>query len=214
MNISSIQTYTSLYEPREHTAGCQCPGCCKDKVTTPTNKNEINTIKNPNAPSTEALDNNNEQKGDTVDSSELTQAERQQVIQLQQRDSEVRSHEAAHMAAGGSVVSGAASFTYQKGPDGRLYAVGGEVAISSSGGNTPEEKIAIARQLQAGALAPANPSPQDLKVASSAAMMETQARRELSLEKSEEQKQKEVGSYIKNQSETTQEQARSIQLEA
>lgn len=131
----------------------------------------------------------------------LTQEQRQQLSQLQQRDSEVRSHEAAHLAAGGSVVSGSASFTYQKGPDGRLYAIGGEVPISSPTATTPQEQIEIARQIQAAALAPASPSPQDFKVAASAAMMEAQARQELSVQKSEELKQKAIDSYGKNKEE-------------
>jgi hypothetical protein len=130
---------------------------------------------------------------------ELSATQRQELALLQQRDSEVRAHEAAHIAAGGSVVSGAASFSYQKGPDGRLYAIGGEVPISSSGGSTPEEKIRIAQQIQASALAPANPSPQDLKVASSAVMLELQARQELQENKMID-KEKAISSYTENQS--------------
>lgn len=131
---------------------------------------------------------------------ELSASERQELAGLQQRDSEVRAHEAAHIAAGGSAVSGAASFSYEKGPDGQLYAVGGEVPISVGGGNTPEEKIANAKSVQAGALAPASPSPQDLKVASSAAQIEAQARSELSQEKSEEIKEKAKEAYAQNSS--------------
>jgi len=194
MNISSAQSYSpSLLEPREHSAGCQCPGCCKkglEESATPLSKE-----------SNETKDESKEEKSSKVEKSsqDLSPSERQQVSQLQQRDSEVRAHEAAHIAAGGAAISGAASFTYQKGPDGKLYAVGGEVPISSSGGNTPEEKIAIAKQIQAGALAPANPSPQDLKVASSAAVMEAKARQELSLENQEELKQKAANTYEENQ---------------
>lgn len=106
---------------------------------------------------------------------ELSQGERIELAELQSRDIEVRAHEAAHIAAGGSAVTGGASFTYQKGPDGKMYAIGGEVPISLGGGNTPDEKIANAKAVKAGALAPASPSPQDLKVASSAAMLESQA---------------------------------------
>lgn len=112
-------------------------------------------------------------------SEELSSSDKQVITQLQQRDNEVRAHEAAHIAAGGSAVSGGASFTYQEGPDGKLYAIGGEVPISVSPGSSPQDTISVARQIQAAALAPANPSPQDLKVASSAAMMESKARQEL-----------------------------------
>ncbi len=108
---------------------------------------------------------------------ELTPQERQQVAKLQARDTEVKAHEAAHKAAGGGL-AGSASFEYQKGPDGKMYAVGGEVPISFKKGSTPEETIANARQVRAAALAPANPSPQDFKVASSATMMELKAQQE------------------------------------
>ncbi|MEJ2373466.1 MAG: putative metalloprotease CJM1_0395 family protein, partial [Sulfurimonas sp.] len=80
-----------------------------------------------------------------------------------------------------------ASFSYQKGPDGKMYAIGGEVPISFKEGSTPEETIANARQVVAAAMAPANPSPQDYAVASSARMMEMQAQQELVKKLQEEQ---------------------------
>jgi len=96
------------------------------------------------------------------------------VDQLKARDREVRAHEAAHQAAGGSLAGGA-SFAYQRGPDGRSYAVGGEVPIDLSAGRTPEETIQRARQIRAAALAPADPSGQDLRVAAEAAALEMAA---------------------------------------
>ncbi len=105
----------------------------------------------------------------------LDQSEQQEVKLLQQSDSEVRAHEAAHQAAAGAL-GGGASFTYQAGPDGRQYAVGGEVPIRVAPGRTPEETIENARQVRAAALAPADPSAQDLAVATSAAQMEAAAR--------------------------------------
>jgi len=200
MNISSASVYTpTLFEPKEHPSGCQCSGCCKEgnEASLPFNE-DITKVKKTG----EGDEQSSKQTSPTQDTSELTPSQEQQIVQLQQRDAEVRAHEAAHIAAGGAAVSGAASYSYQKGPDGKLYAVGGEVPISSSGGNSHEEKIAMARQIQAGALAPANPSPQDLKVASSAALMEAQARQEIALEKSEEQKEKEVNTYQDNQDNT------------
>ncbi len=114
----------------------------------------------------------------------LTQAEQQQVAQLQQRDREVRNHEQAHVAAGGTVVSGGASYSYQTGPDGRRYAVGGEVPIDASEvPNDPQATVRKARQIRRAALAPADPSAQDRAVAASAAQMETEARREMIEEK-------------------------------
>jgi SprA-related family len=105
----------------------------------------------------------------------LTQAQRDMVTELAQRDREVHAHEAAHQAAGGGLV-GAASYTYQEGPDGRSYAIGGEVPIQIPASDNPSEMISIAQRVRAAALAPANPSGQDLAVANAAVQMEAQAR--------------------------------------
>ncbi len=51
---------------------------------------------------------------------------------LKQTDQEVKAHERAHMSAGAGVVMGGASYQYQRGPDGKMYAVGGEVKIDTS----------------------------------------------------------------------------------
>jgi hypothetical protein len=110
---------------------------------------------------------------------ELTLEQINIVDALRARDSEVRAHEAAHQAAGGGS-AGAASFTYQTGPDGKQYAVGGEVPISIGGGNTPQQRIANAQLVRAAAMAPVNPSTQDMRVASRASQIEAAARRELS----------------------------------
>ena len=63
---------------------------------------------------------------------QLSPGEKKQVQKLKNRDREVRAHEAAHLAAAGPYATRGASFSYQKGPDGRQYAVGGEVGIDSS----------------------------------------------------------------------------------
>jgi len=105
---------------------------------------------------------------------DLAPEEAAQVARLQQIDRKVRTHEQAHMAAGAGLAGGA-SYQYQRGPDGRDYAVAGEVSISLSSGRTPDETIARARQVQAAALAPADPSSQDRAVAARAARMEQQA---------------------------------------
>jgi hypothetical protein len=110
---------------------------------------------------------------------ELTPDERQMVDELQLRDREVRAHEAAHKAAGGAYVGGA-SYTFQQGPDGRQYAIGGEVPVDlSTSGGSPEAVIAKMAQVRAAALAPGDPSPQDHAVAAAADALAAQARREL-----------------------------------
>ncbi len=130
-----------------------------------------------NTKSSSKKDENNPQK--------LSADEKRLVEKLQARDMEVRAHEAAHQAAGGGLAGGA-SFTYERGPDGRMYAIGGEVPIAFREGSTPQETIANARQVKAAAMAPANPSPQDYSVASSATTMELKAQQELLKEKMQE----------------------------
>ena len=114
---------------------------------------------------------------------ELNADEKRVVQSLQSRDAEVRAHEAAHKSGGAS--TGAASYTYQKGPDGRMYAIGGEVSVSYKEGSTPQETIANADAVIAAALAPANPSAQDIAVASSANVMKVKAQQQLAQETKE-----------------------------
>ena len=106
----------------------------------------------------------------------------QKVSELQSIDTKVRAHEMAHQAVGGAF-AGAPSYTLEKGPDGKDYAVGGEVPIKIEKGKTPQETIQNMNQIKAAALAPADPSPQDLRVAQNADMIASQAQKELSEEK-------------------------------
>ncbi len=115
------------------------------------------------------------------------QAQKEQVQELSRIDSQVKAHESAHIAAGGGVVKGGASFSYTAGPDGKMYAVAGEVPIDTSTGEDPSENLAKARQIRAAALAPSDPSPQDYRVASTATMLEVRARMELNKERREEE---------------------------
>ncbi|MEI6784140.1 MAG: putative metalloprotease CJM1_0395 family protein [Verrucomicrobiota bacterium] len=104
----------------------------------------------------------------------LTAVELAEIAELAKRDREVRVHEAQHLAAAGSMASGI-KYTYETGPDGKLYAVGGSVQIRITAGATPEETLAIARQIRSAADAPADPSGQDRMVAAQAGQMEAQA---------------------------------------
>jgi hypothetical protein len=109
----------------------------------------------------------------------LSEADLKIVSELKARDRVVRAHEMAHMAAGAGIVTRGASFSYQTGPDGQRYAVGGEVGINTSPGRTPEETLTKADRIRAAALAPADPSSQDLRVAAEATQMAAEARQEL-----------------------------------
>ncbi len=116
---------------------------------------------------------------------ELTEAEQAQVRELQQRDREVRAHEMAHVAAGGRYVTKPASYEYQTGPDGRRYAVGGEVSIDTSVPSDPQEALTKAQIIERAALAPVEPSQQDYRVAAKARQMAADARREIAAERLE-----------------------------
>lgn len=121
----------------------------------------------------------------------LSEDEQTLVKNLASRDSEVRAHEAAHQVSGGGM-TGAATFTYQQGPDGKMYAIGGEVSISMKAGSSPQETIANARQIATAAMAAGNPSPQDFAVASSARVMEMKAKQQLAKQEQESVMGKEI----------------------
>lgn len=103
------------------------------------------------------------------------EARKQEVIRtLRQGEQEVRAHEQAHKAAAGPW-GGAMSFSYASGPDGRLYVVGGEVAIDTSRETSPKATLTKMQTVQRAALAPAEPSSQDRAVAARAAAEAAQA---------------------------------------
>ncbi len=118
----------------------------------------------------------------------LSDSEIQLVKELKIIDTNVKNHESAHLSVGGSLVRGGASYSYTEGPDGVLYATAGEVSIDTSETGDAKKDIDKARQIQAAALAPSDPSPQDYRVAASAAMMEMKAQMRLSEEFTEELK--------------------------
>lgn len=139
------------------------------------------------APASRADQNGGQESGpaglpdmaDLADSLSLSPEAQQQLRELKLRDAEVRAHESAHMAAGGAHVNGGASYTYQKGPDGRQYAIGGHVSIdASSVPGDPEATREKAQQVRRAALAPGEPSGQDRQVAARAAAQEVRAARD------------------------------------
>ncbi len=114
---------------------------------------------------------------------------------LKRTDRDVRAHEQAHIMAGGSLVRGGATFGYVSGPDGKLYAVSGEVSIDTSPvQDDPEATSRKMVQVAKAALAPAQPSGQDRSVASEATKMEVEANRQVS----QQQMEKMQGSDMKS----------------
>ncbi len=113
------------------------------------------------------------------DQTELSPEQQQQLLDLKSRDREVRLHEQAHLSTAGQYAAGSPSFTYQQGPDGSRYAIGGEVQIDISKESTPEATIQKMETVRAAALAPAEPSAADRAIAAQAAITISQARQEV-----------------------------------
>lgn len=100
------------------------------------------------------------------------------VRELRNTEREVIAHEAAHQAAAGRF-GGPVSYTRTTGPDGKSYITGGEVPIHFVAGSTPEETLRNLEQVQKAALAPGDPSAQDIRVAAQAAARAAQARHDI-----------------------------------
>ena len=125
------------------------------------------------------LDNAREKRQQSSMQQALSEGELDQLRQLKERDQEVRAHEQAHASVGGAH-AGSASFTYQMGPDGVRYAIGGEVDVDLSVVNgDPQATVDKMEQIQRAALAPAEPSSQDRQVAAVAGQQAAKALAEL-----------------------------------
>jgi len=107
------------------------------------------------------------------------QIDQQKLAELKKRDAEVRAHEQAHATVGGSL-AGAPSYQYERGPDGQQYAVAGEVPIDVAPvAGDPRATIDKMQQVRAAALAPAEPSAADRRIASEAQQQQLAAQAEL-----------------------------------
>ncbi|NLK84926.1 MAG: hypothetical protein GX278_03050 [Aeromonadales bacterium] len=123
------------------------------------------------------------QKGnDTKQNGEyMTDDEQKKVSSMKARDNEVRVHEQAHKAAGGSY-AGQPQYSYEQGPDGKKYVTDGSVSIDIAPESSPQKTIDKMKTVIKAANAPAQPSSQDMKVAAQAQKQLTQAQQELSSE--------------------------------
>ncbi|MEH8017385.1 hypothetical protein MN202_09080 [Rheinheimera muenzenbergensis] len=107
------------------------------------------------------------------------QLEQQEIRELSARDLEVKAHEQAHAAIGGRY-AGAPSYSYERGPDGKQYAVAGEVQIDIAPvAGDPQATVQKMQQVRAAALAPAEPSAADRRIAGEALQRQMQAQAEL-----------------------------------
>lgn len=118
-------------------------------------------------------------KRQQAEQEKVEQQEQQQIQQLKSRDQEVKAHEQAHAAVGGRH-AGAPSYSYEPGPDGKQYAVGGEVQIDISPvPGDPQATVQKMQQVRAAALAPAEPSAADRRIAAEASQRQVQAQAEV-----------------------------------
>lgn len=179
---SEAETLVSV-EPQENTAPAPEPslGGTNETDAVPSS-NEASDEETTGAATEESETSKRESDTEhkAKDSKQLAPEEEDLVERLADRDREVRTHEQAHMNAAGAYAQGGPTYTYQQGPDGKQYAVGGEVQIDTSPiPNDPEATIRKAQVVRAAALAPAEPSSQDKAVASAATKMQQAAQSEL-----------------------------------
>lgn len=161
----------------------------------------------------QAANSEQQQQADLKEQQRLQAVEDQQLIRrLSARDAEVRAHEAAHASVGGQF-AGSPSYSFQRGPDGVDYAVGGEVRISvPSGGSSPESTLQALQQVRAAALAPASPSEQDRQVAAQAASQAAELRAEIDSQALEQEQQKLAEAAAEREEKIEQEQREEQQL--
>ncbi|MAD60321.1 MAG: hypothetical protein CMH49_02245 [Myxococcales bacterium] len=194
------------------------PSLDKD-MTQPADKDEDAVGKVDSESSKKATEGSQKPKEKGVDGEELSQEESKEVQNLKNRDREVRTHEQAHVAAGGQHIRGGIKYDYQRGPDGRTYAVGGHVNIDVSEAESPEATVTKMQQVKRAALAPAEPSGADRAVAAAASQKEQQARTEILENRQKDmakrrEKVDKTGSEVRESGESTSSESSSSQVSA
>ncbi len=168
---------TALPDPKPADAAAPGDGKAGGKTGRPSNLLDVNSL---------LAAQTGKESGKTGAGRELTEEERKIVAEMKARDAEVRRHEEAHARTGGQY-AGAPSYQYDQGPDGKKYAVSGEVPIDVSPvAGDPAATIRKMETVKRAALAPAEPSSQDRAVAAKADQEKMQARAEQLQERREE----------------------------
>lgn len=164
MQVNNITNQAFIYDTSVINQSKDINNTKPDEIQKIENKGDINNN----------FQNNSERLKENLEKQKINQI----IQQLKRIEQKIIAHELAHKSVAGEL-AGSVHYKYKIGPDGRKYIVGGEVPIQIKEGKTPEETIKIAQRIKAAALAPADPSPQDLRVAARATIMEMQARIEL-----------------------------------
>ncbi len=155
-------------------------------------QNSTTTQSNSHSPSS------SQQTGKTKEKT-LSTRDLAEIQQLKKRDADVRAHEEAHLAVAGPYARSGPTYTYETGPNGVQYAIGGEVQIDTSDASTPEATIRKMETVVRAALAPVDPSATDRQVAAQALAKELHAVQEL-----QSQQNKNARSNSTGQSSTSQ----------
>lgn len=101
------------------------------------------------------------------------------MTELKKTDTAVRRHEQAHLSAAGGYARSGIILNFTTGPDGKQYADGGHVDIDTSPvKGDPAATVAKMETVQRAALAPVDPSAQDVRVAAEAGQAANKARAE------------------------------------
>lgn len=113
------------------------------------------------------------------DSEDPGSEKNQAIEKLKNRDREVRAHESSHSTDPNLIKIGSARFDYTIGPDGKAYATGGRVTLSTGNAKTPEEALSKAEALKKASMAPGEPSSMDFQALNAGKAMETEAMNQL-----------------------------------
>ncbi len=183
MAVSPINTisFNAWANPMANTSSPRVEPVAKGRVL----EEESSPSREPGAASSNEESSSAEAGPKRSDGTPMAPEEIQLLEQLKQSDREVRQHEMAHQIVGGAYTGGA-SYDYEVGPDGKRYAVAGEVPIDY--GPVPNDPQATIEKMQtviAAAMAPADPSPKDYQVASQARQYLLEAKLEASMQRSE-----------------------------
>ena len=110
----------------------------------------------------------------SVDTRAQQQDDFKKVQQLQTIQQTVFAHELDHKEAGPDV-TGSVTYRYKRGPDGQMYAVGGDTSVNISFSGDPKQTIEKMDEVKKAATAPANPSFDDFVILAHAIAYKQQA---------------------------------------
>ena len=139
---------------------------------------KLTADKTEDARSTNKTDDAKDTKSteDTEDTKQK-EAENKKIDMLEKRNIEVQQHEQAHKSIGGSY-AGPIVYEYTTGPNGKRYAINGHVNFDVSKESTPEATLRKAEIIYRAALAPSDPSTQDMSLAKAAQDLKQEAQQQ------------------------------------